>query len=366
MPEDITKSSPLVGYRPPAAEPEAPDYRRGLALGTAAVNAFATGVTVNAKRQQLENQLASYALRQQKMEQDRELSEQRLGLAQQALIWKHEKDKEQIASWSDKLALADREVAVKEQLANLRETTKLNQLEAIAGAQMVASQLEAEGIFPGDPRYEPETDRRLAPFAAAGPAFIAQTKRNAFNRHKFAAETERHNVESETKNFYHDIGRILYSGNYTVQPLDPILHPEKYAETTTEGGIGVGVWRIGGKKVPTGKNIVIPDVSQPGGGLKDNIVSMKEVNDLKKRWEDIETRRSKLLPPVNRPDVGVYGSEPRDMREKAQRAINDPLASPEEKAAAQFYLDSPASQPSGQPYYQSFPQSQPEAEHSIY
>jgi len=50
------------------------------------LNAFALGVEINRRRQQMEQQMERLVLQQQKMEQDRDLKEQEFGLKSQALI----------------------------------------------------------------------------------------------------------------------------------------------------------------------------------------------------------------------------------------------------------------------------------------
>ena len=314
----------------PLVEPGWPDLK-GPDMGQKFLAGAALGAEMNRRKQALENQLALYALKAQQMENQNSIRERQFELATQVADWKHEKDVQGLNDASRRIDLARDGMDLREQAFNFKTEKERQRQEGVAGIFNALSELDAEGIKPGDPNYEREVLSRTAPFAATAPsAVVNNVQRNALNKHNDAIKQSRIAFDSEQRQFYNDIGRVLYGGNTLTQNLDPILHPEKLPDETSGG---IGGWSIGPyKNKPTGNKIV----TGPDG--KKATVSMKDINDLKKRWDAITARRNSIPSPVDRADLGVFKDQPITLQQKAERALIDPNASPEAKAAAHKYL----------------------------
>lgn len=87
---------------PELAKPELPHYQPNI--GQIALSAFATTAAINARRTQLENQLQQIALRNQALEQQQQLNQEKFGLSAQVADWRHEKDIEALQQGQEKIA----------------------------------------------------------------------------------------------------------------------------------------------------------------------------------------------------------------------------------------------------------------------
>ena len=73
----ITSPAPLVGYEPQMEQPLMP---KDQDLGTKFVNAFARGTEISRRRQQLENQLESLSLQNQRLQMQDEWKDREFDL----------------------------------------------------------------------------------------------------------------------------------------------------------------------------------------------------------------------------------------------------------------------------------------------
>lgn len=86
---------------PEIVEPKLPPYQPDI--GKIALSAFATTAAINARKMQLENQLQQIALRNQALEQQQQLNQEKFGLSAQVADWRHEKDIEALQQGQEKI-----------------------------------------------------------------------------------------------------------------------------------------------------------------------------------------------------------------------------------------------------------------------
>jgi hypothetical protein len=334
----MADQGPLVAPGWPSTLPGAPD------LGKTFLTAFQVGSEVNRRKQQLENQMALYALRAQKMELDRTLDEKKFLMAQDA----QQRRIEHQADMLDFYKMREERIAgdVKNALDWQKEKFEVTG-EARDALSDVRAQLAAEHLFEGDKGY-PERAIELFnsnPYTKYLPSSSSNAWwKSLYNNHNAKATENTRTFETYRKAFDYN-AREITRGGALEGGINRILDYEKLPdETKTEGGKQFGWWTVGGKQVPTGRKKV--QVRAADGTLTEEAVPVERLQELRNQYQTMTEMQRKLAPVVERPDLGVY--PPTDTRtaapaaasreERARAALTDPEANDAEKAAARRIL----------------------------
>ena len=296
----------------PSVQPQMPDspdiagaVMTGFKEGT---NAWTAHANSNAKQQYYDNQLALYALKAQKMQQDREMDAAKFELAArtqelnsgykiQSLqlagerLAKSVEDKERDDKWRDRKY--DEGMKLKQDAMDDKDT-----LIGIDG------QLASEGLFPGDKGYLERRQQLSQGVAGQLPNQIFNSwESTGVKAHGANAVRRWSQFRQEEQSLKNDTSRLLYKG----KTVEPDLNPVLYHESLTPETGPVPFYKPCATGKPTGKLLVPqPDGSAPVP------VATQDLQAIKERWAQHDQNRLNLPDTQHRPDLGVYdeGEEP--------------------------------------------------------
>lgn len=272
---------------------------------------------IGRKRQQMENQLANYALKMQAMEDDRkndairnEIAWARLAQAndfkERELL--HEKEKTEIRGerWAQEQATRDaREERLQGVVDDKRQKGETME-EASYNLNLLPGQLQNEGYKKWTSQYYDQLRNRSAYDLSRLPAQLQKSKEAGLLReYKDARDAELKRLQSDEKAFAVDYARnITGTGNELELDLRPLEDPKSLPDAKTGGFEFFG----GGKKIP-GKKL-IKALDPETNTIVDHPVSMAKLNKFKQRYQELQKRREQLGPDVERPDIGIYNIDP--------------------------------------------------------
>lgn len=299
-------------YSPPWVEPGWPNLPdQGMAM----VSAFNAGQQISAKRQQLENQLAAMAIRQQNMELMAGLRE---------------------AEFNRRLEQGNQRLEIEQQTANLKDLIHqdaqnklVNATEGTANLLNAEAQLADEGIKPGDKNFEAEYLRRIANTGAPN-SVINAARRTQLMNHFAVTKNKEKELEANLKEFRERYGAEVL-GNPRLQDVSILSDPSKLPDQVTNKG---SWWSP--KYEPTG-NKLVPTFDYTGKPTT-KPVSTQVLQKFKSEYESILKKKDDIPIIQDHPDMGVYAKPAGTLREKALRYRDDPNIGEATKAAAEKWL----------------------------
>lgn len=331
----------------PLVEPGWPDLK-GPDIAEKFLAGAALGANINAKQKALENQLALYSLRAQGAENLNEIREKQYELARDKMMLGNQvawanvdlaqqrvqgmlTNQEQLrALASDKVQIANDRL--QEEINNNRKKWDRWNSQQKAQSQMmgIEAQVLGEGLTPGTEEYKRRVTQLSSNFAGQlSPSVYNGVQRTLFMNNNAAWQQKRTAVLDQEKAFRDDIKDNVWGDGITTD-LRPILHPEQFPHPKK------GNWWSGYETDPN--SIEIP-AKDPTGMPYQRPVAIKTLQDMKKRYEELQKTKSQIGTGINRPDLGVYTDHVETPDEKANRILQDPEATDEERNAATQWLN---------------------------
>lgn len=322
----------------PIVEPGWPDLK-GPDMGAKFLSGAYIMGNINAKRQELENKMAMYALKMQQMEGEDSLKEKRYQLAVDTL-------QSNIQHKDQMLELQGRGADAKDAMVQLA-LNKFDQRNAGDKAMFDAATNVLTTVPKDDERFPNAFLQAVTSNARdADPAkarMLIQTNVNDYNINANRQDTA---LAHREKMLLDKIGSKLY-GDPTLHFTDPIEHPELYPEEMTGGGStwsNIKKWATGqpygeDEGPPKKSGIRTGSVTLPTGDTKEVKFKTTDLTELTKQWQALQKAKDKRLPTVDMPEYGVYAKPADSPRERAQRILADPDSDPAKRQAAQFWLD---------------------------
>ena len=277
----------------------AADVMKGLQVGS---NIWQAHANANAKQQQMENQLASYALRAQQMQQSSEMREAQFQMSQDKLKWDMDKFKSTM-DWNrakEQDAAKDRDRAadardwglqIKENKADQFVARKADEAQASQGFWSEIALLDSK---PGTDQYNLEVPKIAAKYAHFAPAIVDDLASKALIKSNQARDTMQRGYEAEVRDWNNRVGQTLgYGGNTLEQNVPVIMHPENFLKDQKAGGY----FDTSFGAQPTGKKIYTTSTGQ------EKVVEPADIAKLQSDWNSIQTRKPGA--PVHQPDIGV-------------------------------------------------------------
>lgn len=314
----------------PIVEPGWPDLK-GPDMGAKFLSGAYIMGNINAKTQALQNQMAQYALKAQGLEQENALNEKKFALAQQGQEQKYD-----MANW--RADIAERRLQLGGDAFNLtaqKYEDRITGNQAMIGA---AASLAQDGIGKDDPRYPDEFLRRVTAASAKGdPSVYHQLVQSNINDYNINANRQDAVLQRQEKMLLDKIGSKLY-GDPTLHLTGPIEHPENYPEETSGGGWGWGNFGLPTYKAGEEKTgYRTGSITLPTGDEKPVKFKTTDITSLAKEWQALQQAKSKRLPVVDMPSLGIYSKPASTPGERADRIIADPNSSEQAKEAAIAY-----------------------------
>jgi hypothetical protein len=309
------------------------------------LNAFQIGASINSKRQQLENQLAMMALRQQHMENQDAIREAQFGLATTRMQMGHEMDVARLQNTIDHQArmydLAQTQEERRGATVDYKIQKDQDRNNAQANLLNLRSQLAEEGITPGHPDYYSRYSAAIAAAAQTGsfsPSETVALSKAPATEQNTAINSLHRASKAEYDALAHDASNTIFGASGASGSFDPrpILHPEQFPDEYKPQKFDWSTFSYGPKE-PTGYKL-IPTMTAQGKPGPPRRVAVEDLVNLNKRYQDWQANNAKIPPLVNVPDAGVFGRPAITREQLAQRALVDPDATEQEKARAREIL----------------------------
>lgn len=341
-----------------------PEVGQGPDLGQAMMSGMQLAATINARKQELQNQVASLSLRARQDAIENAMAQKKYDLAVKAqndnathardMLGVAAANAETLKNYRSQMAQAatDRANALNKRVDNAGTLRSTQQWAANQLAEVDTEVLSDPTLIPGSPNYaavrmQKAVDRGAAGYAA-GPVWNAWVKAGAVNANTGQAQIREAAAEARKALEFQIQSTLTQSASTDVTPL--LGDVEKLPDATeptgehemAQGPFGIPFLRAKTKTRMAGPNDPYKTVQVwDKDGLKQvprdvPLSTLKQLQDQLAAYKDLT---KKVAPYVNRPDLGVEGPAGASKDDRAREVINSPNQSPTMKARARKWLN---------------------------
>jgi len=279
---------PAATY-PGAAQP--PD------LGRTFVNAFAIGSEINRRKQQLENQMAAMALRQQQNEITNQLRESEF--------------ERKLDQGNQRLEMAQAGQNLRDSIFNWKVAKDQETMDDISGAAQGLGAINLDAADPKRPSAIWDVIQHNARAAKAMPSLF----KDAFNNYNTAARTVQSKYDHDYRDFIQDVKNTVGKGQIT--DLNLIYNLDQWkSQWRNKEGQNIDPATADPKKgdYKTGNVFATIPSSIPGAPSIFVTLPAQQITDLHKRMIDLSNRRRNIPSQVSNeyvsPQTGSVDEKP--------------------------------------------------------
>jgi hypothetical protein len=341
----------------------APEVPQGTDLVSPLMSGMQLAAHISARKQELQNQVASLSLRARQDAIENRLNQQRYELAVKAqkdsaahandMLGVASANAETLKTYREQMAQAakDRAAALGKRIDNTATLRGTQQWAANQLAEVDTEVLADPTLVPGSPNYaavrmQKAVDRGAAGYAAPN-VWNAWVKAGAINANAGQAQIREAAAEARKNLEFQIQSSLTQSASTDISPLLQDVEKLPDTEEATERQwyqspfFGIPYYRTKTKPKMAGPNDPYKKVMVwDKDGLKQvpRDVPLSTLKELQKQLGAYQDLTKKVAPYQYRPDLGVHGPPGETKEDIAREALNSPNTSPRQKAGARRWL----------------------------